>query len=85
MSIKTIIINRRMISISYYPTQEDGSVMDEMVPKSKVRKVEMGMKIEFENTESKSNPQYNLNGELVQSKDVYESKASESKAGKVPE
>ena len=74
MPIKTITINMRMILISYYPTQEDGSVMDEMVPKSKVRKIEMEMKIEFENTESKSNPQYNSNGEVVQNKDVNESK-----------
>ena len=74
MPIKIIIINMRIILISYYPTQEDGSVMDEMVPKSKVRKVEIERKTEFENTESKSNAQYDLNDEVVQNKDMNESK-----------
>ena len=63
-----------MILISYYPTQEDGPVMDEMVPKSKVRKVEVETKIEFENTESQSNPEYKSNDEVVQNKDMNELK-----------
>ena len=63
-----------MILISYYPTQEDGPVMDEMVPKSKVRKVEVETKIEFENTESQSNLEYKSNDEVVQNKDMNELK-----------
>ena len=65
---------RRIILISSYPACEEGSVIDEMVPKSKVRKVEMERKIDYKNTESISNPQYSLNDEVIQNKDENQSK-----------